>query len=389
MAKRKRVGLVYSYDENWIAGAYYILNIVHALKTLDDADQPELIILTESLDNYEYVVDNTGYSYIEYYKYPPPKIDYTVTEQIINKLGKFLLKRSLILKFQQFPNIDFLYPRQIVDFSDRLKKVNWIPDFQEDYLPQFFSKNELYLRKKKQKEIYALGDIVVLSSRDAQSDFNRLYPNAIAKSFVLPFAVTHPDFSLISIEDLLVKYNLQKTYFFVPNQFWAHKNHIVILQAVKVLKEKGMQITVAMSGKESDYRNKENIDKLKDYVEQHGLNSEIKFLGFLPREDQLCLFKHAQAIIQPSLFEGWSTVIEDAKALGKFAIVSSLRVHLEQLHENSLFFNPNDYMDLVKCIESFMLNPPEIKPLDYTGNIFEFGKKFSELTEIATKQQED
>ncbi len=36
MAKRKRVGLVYSYNENWVAGSYYILNIIHALNTLED-----------------------------------------------------------------------------------------------------------------------------------------------------------------------------------------------------------------------------------------------------------------------------------------------------------------------------------------------------------------
>jgi len=34
--------------------------------------------------------------------------------------------------------------------------------------------------------------------------------------------------------------------------------------------------------------------------------------------------------VQPSLFEGWSTVVEDARALGKPIVLSDIPVHLEQ-----------------------------------------------------------
>ena len=33
MVKRKKIALRFSYNEGWIAGAYYIMNLVHALKT--------------------------------------------------------------------------------------------------------------------------------------------------------------------------------------------------------------------------------------------------------------------------------------------------------------------------------------------------------------------
>ena len=45
MVKRKRVGLVYSYDENWVAGSYYIMNIIHALNTIGENLKPEIILL--------------------------------------------------------------------------------------------------------------------------------------------------------------------------------------------------------------------------------------------------------------------------------------------------------------------------------------------------------
>lgn len=385
MVVRKRVGLIFSYNENWIAGAYYILNIIHALNSLDDSEKPILVILSESLENFSKVKTETKYPYLEYAAFPFKKPKYSLFERAVNKLSRIILNKKLILKTIQTPVLDFVYPGQIGKLQNNLKKINWIPDFQEDYLPQFFSEEDILKRKKNQKEIFANGDFVVLSSEDARADFIRLYPNAKAKPYVLRFAVTHPNYSNESINSLLEKYKLPKHYFFAPNQFWAHKNHIVILEAVKFLMEKGISIFVAFSGKEDDYRNEENFKQLQNYIAKEKLETQIRFLGFLPRTEQLCLFKHAQAIIQPSLFEGWSTVIEDAKGLGKYTIASNLAVHKEQLIENVSFFDPYDYKVLARCIELYISNPPEMIDFNYKTNIFEFGKRFNKLIQIATK----
>jgi hypothetical protein len=61
--------------------------------------------------------------------------------------------------------------------------------------------------------------------------------------------------------------------------------------------------------------------------------------------------KHAKAVIQPSLFEGWSTVIEDAMAMNQVVIASDLQVNIEQLGENGIYFKRNCEIDLVNCIK--------------------------------------
>ena len=61
--------------------------------------------------------------------------------------------------------------------------------------------------------------------------------------------------------------------------------------------------------------------------------------------------QNAQAVIQPSLFEGWSTVIEDARALNKFVIASDLDVNKEQLQTNVRFFERNSAQALAAAIE--------------------------------------
>jgi glycosyltransferase involved in cell wall biosynthesis len=58
-------------------------------------------------------------------------------------------------------------------------------------------------------------------------------------------------------------------------------------------------------------------------------------------------------VIQPSLFEGWSTVVEDAKAIGRPLIVSDLPVHKEQTENlaNVWFFPKGSSQRLADVIE--------------------------------------
>ena len=70
MVKRKRVGFLFSYNENWIAGTYYLLNIISALNTLEDDKKPVVVILTDDKNNIKIVKDQTKYPYIEYITFP-------------------------------------------------------------------------------------------------------------------------------------------------------------------------------------------------------------------------------------------------------------------------------------------------------------------------------
>lgn len=385
MASDKKIGLRLFYSENWIAGAYYILNIIHALNKLEQHEKPIIVILTENLKNFEFVKSETNYPYLEYFQYPfyiPKKNLYI---RIVNKLSRLLIRRNFIVDINFQPDIDFLYPLELDDiYNSELKKVNWIPDFQEDHLPEYFSEKEIKERKEYQRKVLSKGDFVVFSSNNSKNDFNRLYPKSKVKQKVLNFAVTLPDFSHLKLEEVLRKYCLTKHYFFCPNQFWAHKNHIVILKAVKLMKEKGIKTQIAFSGKEKDYRNLDNFEKLKEFVKNNKLDKYVKFLGFIDRLDQLCLMKNSIAIVQPSLFEGWSTVVEDAKSLNKFIILSNLEVHREQINENVQFFQPNDHEQLAEYLQSFSENPQHEKNIDYSKSILDFGKEFLKLIEAAT-----
>ena len=374
---RKQIGLIFSNNENWIGGTYYITNLIHALNTL--SEKPHIQVYTSTNDIK--AIEIINYPYISYHKIIDGYYDYPKWQSIINKVAKRLFKREIFDERPTKMDICFPNPPKYC-FAKILEKykVNWIPDFQEDYLPHFFSEKEVQDRKKYQLALSQQENPIIFSSFDALNDFKRLYPQHKNKTFVLQFAVTHPEYNTLKINELLEKYKLPEKYFFAPNQFWKHKNHIIVLEAIKILKEKGKDILVAFSGKEEDYRNPQYFKDLQKYVLENNLTDSVRFLGFIDRKEQLQLMKNAICIIQPSLFEGWSTVVEDAKAMNTHLICSDLKVHREQTNINITFFDAYKVEELAEKIQKIKDNQPEIQISDYQNNIKKLSRHFRRQT---------
>ncbi len=205
MVKRLKVGLIYSYNKDWVAGAYYILNLVQALNKLDDHQKPELIILTYSEADFE-TLKNTAYPYLTFHQLKGADFSpsYGMLELAINRASRMISGKNLIIKKHTKKRLetkpDVLFPATShIYFSEVKNRLFWIPDFQEYFLPQFFSPKEITQRKNYQKTLVDKSSAIVFSSENALDHFKQFYPAANAPVFVLPFAVTHPDYKSIAI----------------------------------------------------------------------------------------------------------------------------------------------------------------------------------------------
>ena len=351
MGNRKRIGLFFGYNETWIGGTYYWLNWVNALNTLPDAEKPEVLILSSKKD-FQYVQAETQYPYLENYRI---KDDSSLWYKMLNVLPLRLTgKRKFYNKIDV--DVDAIMPCRI-GVSDAFsvpddKRINWFADFQFAHLPEFYTPQTRVAAYQRAVAAAYLSNKLMLSSEDAASDFHRLFPDSKAKVYVQHFTVTHPDFSMLNKNEVMKKHGIDRPYFYSPNQYWAHKNHPVVIEAVAELVKRGHKdVLVLFSGKEWDDRNPDYVPSLKQKVKELHLEDNIRFLGFLDRKEQLLIMQHAEAVIQPSLFEGWSTVIEDARALNKYVIASDLDVNKEQLNTNVRFFERHSARSLASAIE--------------------------------------
>ena len=374
MDKRIRLGLIFSVDENWIGGTYYILNLISALGTLAAEKQPFITILSKSKTDLE-AAQKTGYSYLDYHN--PFDYKRNLSEAAINKLAKFFTGRDIIDKRISEKKIDVLFPASNDPCFDRIaNKVFWFPDFQHVVYPDFFTPIELDRRNQMLKEIAESNKKLVLSSEAARADWQSLKLNAHCEVHVIPFAVTHPAIDDLDINNLLKEFDIDKDYFIISNQFWKHKNHQIVLNAALELFKAGVAFQLIFTGKQDDKRNPGYYNAIVDFISEHKLKGIIKMLGLIDRRKQLKLMQHSKAVIQPSLFEGWSTVIEDAKSLGKFVIASDIPVHRAQLISGGMFFDALNQNQLVAMIQSFIVSGTVITNVNYDINVNLFGQHF-------------
>jgi glycosyltransferase involved in cell wall biosynthesis len=197
---------------------------------------------------------------------------------------------------------------------------------------------------------------------------------------------------LVAARSVADGYGLPENFFFLPNQFWKHKNHECVVQALRKLKAQGKEVVVAVSGKQMDPRDPDHFPRLQRIIESSGLEKNFRLLGLVPHAHIPALMRSCIALINPSIFEGWSTTVEEAKAMGTRMILSSLRVHREQ-SPDALFFEPNSPDQLASILESVSSEDQEKRSDRYISaieqsayNTRNFANEFVKLLTLTVKK---
>lgn len=341
---------------SWLGGISYYRNLISALALLSPRQIQPVVFLGAD------VSDEIAANYSDAELIRTTLLDrnspYGLVRRVVRKLARqrdFLLGQLLRRHSVQVLSH---YPGRLPKRS-RIATISWIPDFQHVHLPDYFSPTEQEARRQGCKRLVEQSDLLIVSSNTALKDVARLYPTALPKSAVLRFV---PRVDCISaptpIAALKARYNFEGEYFFLPNQFWAHKNHQVVIDALSILKKNGIQATVLATGDFTDYRQPNHFSELLSKVSQLGVSDAFRPLGVVPYVDLLSLMHHSLAVINPSMFEGWSTTVEEAKALNKAVILSNIPVHLEQCPARPMFFEPQDPLALSRLMQEMLNRKP-------------------------------
>lgn len=327
-------------SKNWIGGLYYIKNIVYQLTVNPAIDQNYNIFIYTTKDTaavFDDIKEKKTFLFSNCSKEKARDIEVI-----------FLCKKY---------HIKYIFPSSKEMSFMGIRTIFWIPDFQHLHYPQYFTAQEVESRNEQFSKIANSAIPLVLSSQDSFNDYKR-YFEAKNKAYVIHFvSYIENNISRVvnnNVDTYLAKYNLDKVHYAcIMNQFWPHKNHLIVFKALQKYysRHPGSEFYFVFTGMVLKDRNPEYMEQILLYLKDSNVQKHVIFPGFIDRDEQLAIMMGSEFVIQPSLFEGWGTVVEDAKVLDKTVLLSDIPVHREQKNEKCVLFNPKDAEELTELIE--------------------------------------
>jgi glycosyltransferase involved in cell wall biosynthesis len=215
----------------------------------------------------------------------------------------------------------------------------------EKRFPEVSENGEYKFREKRYTQICKWAKGILVDSNVGKQQVIESYEVEPGRVHVLPYTSPQFIYDRSLPEGFDFRYNLPEKFIFYPAQFWEHKNHKGIVEAVNVLKEKCPDIKMIFIGSE-----KNGYKATFDMVQKLGLTKNVHFLGFVPDEDIPAFYRRATGMIMPTFFGPTNIPTLEANALGCPVAVSDVYGMFEQLGDAALYFDPNDVNDIAEKI---------------------------------------
>ncbi len=176
-------------------------------------------------------------------------------------------------------------------------------DLQHLHYPQFCSKKVLASREATYQGACNDAQAVATASLAVKSDLQEQYGLDAQKIFVIHCGSPAALYDQITdgvLRDVRTKYRVPDSFAFFPAQTWAHKNHLRLLDALSLLRDRnGIRLNVVCTGAKNDH-----FSAISKRIEECGLQAQVMFLGFVSPVELRSLYRLARFVVFPSLFEG-------------------------------------------------------------------------------------
>jgi glycosyltransferase involved in cell wall biosynthesis len=162
---------------------------------------------------------------------------------------------------------------------------------------------------------------------------------------------------------LIQKLGLQQPFLFYPAQFWAHKNHIGLLHALVVLRDRHQaRPLLVLTGSD-----KGNTAYVKETAAHLGLSGQVVFTGFVTQQELAELYRGAVMMVYPSFCGPENLPPLEAFALGCPVVAADVPGASEQLGEAALLFDPLCPEDIAAKIHTLLTQPNRREDLRQKG----------------------
>jgi glycosyltransferase involved in cell wall biosynthesis len=248
---------------------------------------------------------------------------------------------------------------EVVHFPLQLFEVCALPcvfnphDLQHLHYPQFFDVRELIYRETAYPIACRFSATVIVGSQWAKDDITRQYGTSPDKIQVIPEGSPTQFGTPIDEETkrrVSGRYGLHAPFALYPAITWAHKNHVRLLEAIALLRARGLVVPLVCTGS----LRQPHWSIVEQRLRSLGLEAQARFLGYVPEEDLRAIQQLAHALVLPSLFEASSLPIYEAWMEGLPVASSNITALPEQVGEAGLLFDPLDVDAMADAVATLM-----------------------------------
>jgi glycosyltransferase involved in cell wall biosynthesis len=198
--------------------------------------------------------------------------------------------------------------------------------------------------------------LVLVDSEVGKADVLRFYGSFITddRIRILPYyppIVRNPVPSGEDCARVAAKYHLPERYFFYPAQFWRHKNHALILRALRLIADETCEaLPVVFCGSYSDYYRACNFKEMIALIDELCLGDRVHYLGLVPDTDMPALYTMSVGLVMPTFFGPTNIPPFEAWHYGRPVICSNIRGIREQIGDAGLLIDPRSPADLAQAM---------------------------------------
>jgi glycosyltransferase involved in cell wall biosynthesis len=208
-------------------------------------------------------------------------------------------------------NIDIMHFTTQKGFVTEVPTIYQPHDLQHIHLPKLFIPFTRLKRELLYRKFCEQADAVVVMTQWGKQDVMQHYGIAENKLKIVPWAPLNPAYTVPSkqeIENMRSQLALPDTFIFYPAKTWAHKNHIALLEALVIIRQRhGLRVPLVSSGSFTPF-----FSKIQKRIKKLQLSEQTTFLGFVSPIELQCLYQLCQCMVFPSQFEGWGLPITEA-----------------------------------------------------------------------------
>ncbi|MFZ0455992.1 MAG: glycosyltransferase family 1 protein [Ignavibacteriaceae bacterium] len=268
----------------------------------------------------------------------------------------FLKKLSFFINPYRFKldriNFDILHvPRQHSPVYN-LKRpiIITMHDVQELHFPEFFSSQERLQRAFDNKKSIEESKHIIVSFDHIKNDLIKYFRVNNDKVSVCPPPFSSDWFAhnkFTDLNEIKTRYNLKEEFILYPAATWPHKNHLALIEALNILRQKGKNIQLICTGNKKEYFK----DVIQKRLIEFNLQEEIKFLGIVPESDLISLYKLTRLVVIPTLYEAGSGPLYEAMRYSIPVICSNVTSLPDTMNNDEFVFNPNDPAEISEMIK--------------------------------------